>query len=245
VEKGAKMVKVREDLTGRVFDRLIVIKQAEDYIDKKGKHYSQWNCICSCGTSTIVRGSDIKKGKTHSCGCFNRDRIIEYNTTVKKKYNDYEVQEDYVIMYTSKNEPFYVDLEDFWKVKDIYWYKDDKGYIKSSNISLHRLIMGNPDGFEVDHIHGHLTRDDNRKENLRLATPSQNTINSRLRSDNASGVTGVYWYPKYNKWAASISINKKQIGLGYFKKFEDAVEARRNAENQYYGEWSYFNSQNL
>lgn len=241
------MVKVREDLTGRVFGRLTVLQQVEDHIYPNGKRRAQWLCQCSCNIDSkcVVMGNSLLTNRTKSCGCLNKEKIIEYNKKTKKKYNDYEIQEDYVIMYTSKGEPFYVDLEDFWMVKDIYWYKDDKGYIKSSNISLHRLIMGNPDGFEVDHIHGHLTRNDNRKENLRLATPSQNTINSRLRSDNASRVTGVYWYPKYNKWVASISINKKQIGLGYFKKFEDAVEARRNAESQYYGEWSYFNSQNL
>lgn len=241
------MVKVREDLTGRVFGRLTVLQQVEDHIYPNGKKRAQWLCQCSCNIDSkcVVMGNSLLTNRTKSCGCLNKEKIIEYNKKTKKKYNDYEIQEDYVIMYTSKGEPFFVDLEDFWKVRDICWYKDDKGYIKSYDIPLHRLIMGDPEGFEVDHIHGHLSRYDNRKENLRLATPSQNTMNSRIRSDNTSGVTGVYWYAKYNKWAAVISINQKVVGLGYFEKFEDAVDARKKAENQHYGKWSYSNSQNL
>lgn len=42
------MVKVKEDLTGRVFGRLTVIKQVDDYIEpKSGKHRSQWLCYGS------------------------------------------------------------------------------------------------------------------------------------------------------------------------------------------------------
>ena len=42
------MVKVREDLTGRTFGKLIVLHQVEDYITPKGKHYARWLCECSC-----------------------------------------------------------------------------------------------------------------------------------------------------------------------------------------------------
>ena len=56
--------------------------------------------------------------------------------------------------------------------------------------SMHRLIMGNPEGMCVDHINGDTL--DNRKENLRICTMSENSMNRRLRSDSQSGYKGVY-----------------------------------------------------
>ena len=65
-----------------------------------------------------------------------------------KKINDYEIQEDYVIMYTARGEPFFVDLEDFWKVKDICWHIDEQGYVKGKvngkNTRIHRLVTDCP-----------------------------------------------------------------------------------------------------
>ena len=109
------MVKVREDLTDKVFGRLKVIKQIEDYVTPKGVHSPKWLCECECGNNIEVVGYKLKNHHTQSCGCLQKERTIEYN----KKPNDYEIQEDYVIMYTCNNEPFLIDLEDFWKVRDI------------------------------------------------------------------------------------------------------------------------------
>ena len=74
-------------------------------------------------------------------------------------------------------------------------------------------------------------------------TPSQNQMNSKLSSNNTSGVTGVYWVKKCNKWNANIKINNKYIHLGNFTDFDDAVKARKEAEQKYFGEYSYSNSQ--
>lgn len=54
-----------------------------------------------------------------------------------------------------------------------------------------------------------------------------------VRSDNTSGVTGVFWVKNANKWGASIKTNGKSVHLGYFANFEDAVIARENAEKKY------------
>ena len=61
------MVKVKENLTGQVFTRLTVIKQAEDYVDPRGKRSAQWLCQCSCGSDpVVVRQSRLKDGTTKS-----------------------------------------------------------------------------------------------------------------------------------------------------------------------------------
>ena len=243
------MVKVREDLTDRTFGRLTVKYQTEDYVDSKGKHYACWLCECECKKQTIVRQSDLKRNKSLSCGCLNREIMSVMMQELMKKYNDYEIQEDYVIMYTQKGEPFYVDLEDFWRVRDICWHINDDGYVagkyKKKIVLLHRFVMNCPDNILVDHIHGKKSRIDNRKENLRIATRSQNNTNVGLRKNNTSGTSGICFKKEFNKWCARISYNKKRIHLGYFENYNDAVKARKEAEEKYFGEWSYDNSQRM
>lgn len=111
-------------------------------------------------------------------------------------------------------------------------------------MSLHRLIMNFSNATDIDHIHGKETRYDNRKSNLREATHSQNNMNKGLQSNNTSGVVGVGWYSKTNKWRAHIMVDRKFIHLGLFDSFENAVKARKEAEEKYFGEFSYDNSIN-
>lgn len=87
---------------------------------------------------------------------------------------------------------------------------------------------------DMDHING--DRADNRWENLRLATRSQNMLNKNnaLRHDNVSGYRGVSWREETGKWHARITIDGKIVLLGDFRNKEDAVEARKAAEL----EWS-------
>ena len=68
-------------------------------------------------------------------------------------------------------------------------------------------------------------------------------MNKGLQSNNTSGIAGVGWHKSSNKWMAYIAINKKQIHLGLFSKKEDAIKARKEAEEKYFGEFSYDNSQ--
>ena len=98
-------------------------------------------------------------------------------------------------------------------------------------------------GIEIDHIHGNTSRNDNRKSNLRVCTHSENMMNVGLRSDNTSGVTGVTWHKGEKRWVARITVDGARRLLGRYKKFEDAVKARKEAEDEYYGEFSYDNSQ--
>lgn len=228
----------RKDLTGLRFGRLLVLNRNE--LRKK-----YWDCQCDCGNKCTIHMSQLQTGDTKSCGCIRKE--MAYNQC--KKYNEYEVQEDYVIMYTTKNEPFYVDIEDFWKVRYICWHKDEGGYlvgsIEKGHILLHRLIMDASDDMLVDHIHGEPTRNDNRKSNLRIATYQENAMNHGVAKDNTSGITGVNWHKTSNKWRAYIGINGKNIHLGSFDSFEDAINARKIAEEKYFGEWSYSNSQEI
>ena len=139
-------------------------------------------------------------------------------------------------------------MEDYDKIKDYCWLINKNGYVISrenyKEIQMHRVIMNCPVDMVVDHKHGKETRNDNRKNNLRIATYSNNACNHKIYKDSTSGVTGVNWNKRANKWRARISVNYKRINLGDFVNFEDAVKARKKAEEKYFGEWSYDNSIN-
>lgn len=64
------------DLTGKKFGRLTVIKRSGSNRDGS----AMWLCRCECGIEKIVRGTDLKNGKTKSCGCFQKEKIKEANT---------------------------------------------------------------------------------------------------------------------------------------------------------------------
>ena len=59
-------------------------------------------------------------------------------------------------------------------------------------------------------------------------------LNKKKSKSNTSGVKGVYWKKDKNMWDVEIGFQKKRIHIGYFKKFEDAVKARKRAEEQYF-----------
>jgi len=83
---------------------------------------------------------------------------------------------------------------------------------------------------EIDHING--IRHDNRILNLRLAQGSQNHMNACRYKNNKSGVTGVHWLEPNKKWRAVIRLNRKNRHLGLFSNIEDAIKARKKAEQE-------------
>ena len=83
----------------------------------------------------------------------------------------------------------------------------------------------------IDHINGDGI--DNRIENIREADNTIQQRNRAQRSDNRSGVTGVFWYKNLNKWCADIKVKGKKIFLGYFDNLDDAAAVRKSAELRY------------
>lgn len=241
-------VKIRKDLTGKKFHKLLVIERGDDIEYSNGVWKSAWVCKCDCGGITPpIATSQLTSGHTKSCGCLQKETVIAMNKA-NRKMCKYDLSGEYGVGYTSNGCEFYFDIEDYDKIKDYSWCIDNKGYVCEGREGLrqHRIIMGvtNHDDF-VDHIHGKETRNDNRKSNLRVVTRSQNGMNAALMSNNTSGTTGVIWNKYYGKWTANIVLNCKRIFLGRFDTYNEAVQARKEAEEKYYGEYSYDNSQQM
>jgi hypothetical protein len=99
----------------------------------------------------------------------------------------------------------------------------------------HRLVWKMVTGKEpqtIDHINR--IRHDNRIENLREVTDSENCYNSSISSRNTSGVRGVHWCLQKNKWRVYINVNKKRIELGRFSDFELAALVAEEARDKYH-----------
>lgn len=90
-------------------------------------------------------------------------------------------------------------------------------------ILLHRLIMNAPDDMQVDHVNGDTM--DNRRSNLRLATPRQNQQNRGMSPLNTSGIKGVRFDMRRGRWFARIRVDGRTTFLGYHETKESAAEA--------------------
>jgi HNH endonuclease/AP2 domain len=92
---------------------------------------------------------------------------------------------------------------------------------------------------EIDHVNGN--KDDNRWENLREATRSQNIANARTPGCNTSGYKGVYFdrsKPRVKPWRASITVDGRTVRLGYFATPEKAWLAYVLAARKHYGDFA-------
>ena len=110
---------------------------------------------------------------------------------------------------------------------------------KYTNISIdkksypsHRLAFLYMEGYnpeyEIDHIDRN--KSNNKWSNLRHVTPTCNTQNKNIYKSNKTGVNGVSFISNENRWRVRITIHKKQVHLGYYTNFIDAVKARYEEE---------------
>lgn len=163
---------------------------------------------------------------------------------------------DYCLIELTQGQHALVDASDFVWLSQWKWYahKDtsrqchyravrksprDENY-KQQDIFMSRVIMGEPNGVQIDHEdHNPLN---NRRYNLRPSTATQNMCNRRKAHGKSSRFKGVAWHEKRGSraaaWVARITVNKKQIHLGYRDTEEAAAELYRIAAIKYHGEFA-------
>jgi hypothetical protein len=143
----------------------------------------------------------------------------------------------------------YKNGELFWKIdrgaKKVKGLKAgyiSNGYksvlIRPKNYLIHRIIFLLHYGFcpkVIDHIDGN--RLNNKIENLRMATFSENQANYKKRSTNTSGNKNVYFYIKRNKWRAQVRFEKKTFAKD-FEDYKDAVNFAKILREKHHGEFA-------
>ena len=207
---------------------------------KNGK--ARWACSCSCGSDeeVVVSGDQLRAGRIRSCGCLNSELTIARNKDGHETTYE-EIEDGYIIHCKNSELVAYIDKEDLELVKKYTWnirdrdngysgYKSITTMINNKYVTLATILTGYA-------YCDHKDRDplNNRRNNLREATHTENMRNCSKRRDNTSGYIGVTWNKKVNKWEAQLSINNKCLHLGKFIDKIDALKERLRAELKYFG----------
>lgn len=245
---GRKRIEIK---SGDRYGRLTIIKEVRHHIKPCGCKRRKFLVQCDCGSDPFeVSLDNLRSGNTCSCGCVRKEiakgkvkKINKKNHNKKSNLFLIHVPSNTVIGYTTKMEKFYFDREDLEKVKQYCWsINNNNGYLQGRNtntgkmIRLHRLIINCPKDKVIDHANRNKL--DCRKVNLRICTVAENNKNKSIGKRNKSGVVGVSWHKRENKWRAYINVDNKHIHLGYFTDKEEAIKARLQAEKEYFGDYA-------
>jgi predicted O-linked N-acetylglucosamine transferase (SPINDLY family) len=138
-----------------------------------------------------------------------------------------------------------IDNEDFHYLNQFKWHCSYFGYAcrkicySKKMIWMHREIMKVKSDEYIDHID--CNKLNNCKSNLRIATYSQNHMNSRKRKNTISIYKGVTFDKKRNKWVAQIKLNYKHYTIGYFENEGKAAKAYNVRAYEMFGEYARLN----
>jgi len=143
-----------------------------------------------------------------------------------------------------------LDQKDYYRLNDFKWFltgrlhkfyaaRTIKADGRTKIVRMHRIIMNPPDNLLVDHRNGDGL--DNRRQNLRLATKSQNICNSKKRANTSSRFIGVHYRKKQRRWETEITHNRKKIWLGSFENEIDAAKVYDAAAKKYHKDFARLN----
>ena len=228
------------DLTGKRFGRLTVVER----VSPKGTKHIKYKCLCDCGNYCEVTADCLRYGDTISCGCFRKEVTSCLNKQRSKKIS-YKHISDYVVGDDGSGHQFKIDKESYPKISKYHWIYAEGYWVRSvrnkdgsySNQRMHHFLMPNvSENTIIDHAN--MDKSDNRKCNLRVADYSLNGANCGLRSTNKSGIVGVWYNKKSEKWCAGITVKGKSIWLGQSTNKEEAILARLKGEAKYFGKFA-------
>lgn len=208
----------RKYYEGATFGKLTIVGRAPVRGNNKFVY-----CECSCGNEEIFQVfiGNLGRGHTTSCGCAKLEAITKHglHNTLEYRVRVYMIQRCYNIKHDS-----YPD----YGGRGIYvcdrWLESVENFLTD---------MGKcPEGHTLERIdvNGNYT-----PENCKWDTAGNQGYNKRIRTNNTSGRTGVYWKEKESLWGAQIGFKGKVIALGSSTSFEKAVKIREEAELKYYG----------
>lgn len=168
-------------------------------------------------------------------GTQRRNKKGQFISAAKNKWT---IKGDVARCHSNGRILFFTDAQYADLLKMYNWFPYANGYcgtrIMGNVVGVHQFLMGIPKGALIDHINRN--KKDNRLCNLRVADKSLNAFNTGIRKNNSSGATGVRYRKDTKRWTAEIKKNYKKISLGCYETKEEAIQARRKAERELYGD---------
>lgn len=229
--------------------------KAQMYLCSKHKNqFLRHGCFCSdeklprtceiCGRTGNSR-QVIWSSKADKYLCskhaaqFNKyGRFLE---RTKRDINEYILHDDYaeIVFYAQDQKTIsgkaMIDLEDVERCRQHKWVITEmlgntqyvRSTINKKNVSLHRFVLGYSGELFVDHINRNGL--DNRKSNLRIVSYSENSTNSKTRSN--TNEKNIYF--KNNKYQVQIIRNYQNVYIKSFDTLGEAVAARDSFLSEY------------
>lgn len=212
-------------LKNQRFGRLVVLEKIGVV-----NHRVLWKCVCDCGNECNATSHDLTSGKKKSCGCLKREKTIETFTThglskerIHKEWRG--------ILHRCKN-PSASHYENYggrgitvcdeWKEDFMAFYEWSMQNGYADNLTLDR--KDNDKGYSPD--------------NCRWVTHMENCHNRGVRKDSLTGCAGVtirklasgkIWYRVH------ITTDYKRVYVGKYDSLDEAIKARKDAEERYWG----------
>lgn len=224
------MVRVRQDLTGHRFGQLTVVKQAEDYVSPKGKREACWECVCACGKISTILQSDLKSGRSTSCGCNRRKTVCGIGICDIPIHNCRKVYDEWSAMikrcYDPKswsNRPNYQHcfVCSEWLLFSNFkkWFDVNSQWCSwNANIALDKdwLYKGNTEYSPAKCV----------------VVPEQlNTLLLKREADRGQLPIGVYFHKATQKYVAQVCLGAgKSVYLGVYSTPTQAFRAYKRAK---------------
>lgn len=208
----------RLDRVGVRYGRLIVLAQQ---FNIKGR--TMCTVECDCGVVKQVYAYTLDRESTVSCGCYNMEKAITHGMSDSVEYKVYfsmrarcsDVNNIAYHNYGGRG----IGVSDSW-LQGFESFIEDMGLRPSDKHTLERVDVNL--GYSKENC---IWTDDRGLQ----------SYNSRKRSDNNSGKTGVCWYKASESWSVEINKDKIKHFLGYYKDLATAISVREEAEIKYYG----------
>lgn len=196
-----------KDLRGQKFGRLTVVDRVEKPEGLKN-HCAYWLCKCDCGEENVVASLSLVSRATQSCGCLRSEAVSESNTKdlTGRVFGQLKA----------------VRLTDRRANSGKRIWECECGCGKTTFVISSSLVEGHTRSC------GHLDSD-----GQELGT-KVGMLDMKLYSNSTSGHKGVTWRKDKFKWQAQIGFQRKIIHLGYFSDIQDAIDARKEAEEFYF-----------
>lgn len=203
-------MRVYPSLIGKRFGKLIVVAQAES---KSGQR--RWMCQCDCGGTNIVTTGNLNSGHTTNCGC---KKSPDLTGQVFGKLT--------VIGRSDRRNPRGKRTTPMWECR-----------CECGNITYKATdTLTNLDESMCQECKGRIGAEIARQSaGFVGGTQISRIKNMTLIATNTSGCRGVYYDKKTNKYRARLKFKGKIMNFGSYRNFEDAVAARKAAEQEYFG----------